>query len=461
MEQNFSTEPRKTKSGKIGTVIGLIAAVIIVGGGAGFGGATLASGIINIGNSIFTDDGGEKNDTDNKKDDGSSDNKDDGSSDNKGDVSSALNAITDSYGDGSSDKTYPSDVTPTGPNGEYTTSELYDAVNDTVVLIKVYSESALGSYDNYYDYYFGYDSEYIEPDDGDNLVYTGYGSGIIFTEDGYILTNEHVVRDAAKVEVIVNDYYDSEVTHTYVAEVLGSDKPSDIAVIKISRDEKFIPAKLGNSDTLNVGQDVCAIGNPGVTATIMFDHTLTKGIISGLNRLCLSEGYNLSLIQTDAAINSGNSGGGLFDMYGNIIGIVNSKIVADTYEGLGFALTINEAKPIMEDLLNYGYVKSRPVLGIETLELNAQRAQSKGLKITKGLYVSSINNDAPVAKSGLKVGDVITKINGTNVETVSDVQTILSKFKVGDKVTATVARPVSGGKLESVEITIELSESSQ
>lgn len=467
MEQNYSTEPRKTKNGKTGLVVGLIAAVAIVSGGAGFGIATLASNVIEIGSSIL-DSAGDKENDDNKdkEDGGSTDNNDDGkddggSSDGKGDISSALDAITDSNNGETTQKIYPSDVTPTGVNGEYTVSELYEAVNDTVVLVKVYTESSFGSYDNYYDYYFGYDSEYNEPDEEDYYIYSGYGSGVIFTEDGYILTNEHVVRDAAKVEVIVNDYYDASKTHSYVAEVLGSDKASDVAVIKITRDEKFIPAKLGNSDTLKVGQDVCAIGNPGITADIMFDHTLTRGIISGLNRVCLSEGYSLSLIQTDTAINSGNSGGGLFDMYGNVIGVVNSKIIADTYEGLGFALTINEAKPIMEDLLTYGYVKSRPVLGIETIELNPQRAQSKGLKITKGLYVNSITKGAAVEKSGLKVGDVITKINGTNVETVSDVQTILSKFKVGDTVTATIARPVSGGKLESVEITIELSESSQ
>ena len=209
-----------------------------------------------------------------------------------------------------------------------------------------------------------------------------------------------------------------------------------------------------------MGQDICVIGNPGITADIMFAHTMTKGIISGLDVECLADnGYSISLIQTDAAINSGNSGGGMFDMYGNVIGIVNSKIVATTYEGIGFALTINEAKPIMEDLLSYGYVKSRPVLGITTVELTEYRAQLYGAKLSKGLLVSDMNADAPVAKSGLRVADIITKINGKNVETVSDVQAIIGKFKVGDKVTATVARENSAGGVDSVEIEITLTES--
>ena len=148
-------------------------------------------------------------------------------------------------------------------------------------------------------------------------------------------------------------------------------------------------------------------------------------------------------------------------MDGNVVGVVNSKIVTDTYEGIGFALTINEAKPIMEDLLSYGYVKSRPVLGITTVELNEYRAELYGVKLSKGLLVVEINQSAAVAKSNLRISDVITKINGTNFETVADVQTIISKMKAGDKVTATVARADSMGELKSIEVEIELSESTQ
>ena len=148
-------------------------------------------------------------------------------------------------------------------------------------------------------------------------------------------------------------------------------------------------------------------------------------------------------------------------MYGNIIGVVNSKIIATNYEGIGFALTINEAKPVMEDLLNYGYVKSRPVLGITTIELNEYRAELYGAKLSQGLLISDMNEDAPVSKSGLRVADIITKINGTNVSTVSDVQSIIGKLKVGDKVTATVARANERGGVDSIDIEIELTESKQ
>ena len=473
MEQNYNynnyntqyTEKPKAKKGKLSTVVALVALVAVIGGGAGFGGAYLSSKSIGI---IGGADGptaivvGEEKPAEDKEEDKKDESdgmKDNGGAD--GDIAGALSAIN-STETIVTDKIHPNDVVATGADGQYTTTELYEAVNDTIVLIKVYTTTNYDDYYSYYDYYFGYsDPEDYKPEENDEPVYSGYGSGVVFTEDGYILTNDHVVDGAEKLVVVVNDYNQAGVTYEYEASVVGSDPSTDIAVIKISRDEPFIAATIGDSDTLKVGQDVCAIGNPGVTGDVMFDHTLTKGIISGLNRVCLSEGYSLSLIQTDTAINSGNSGGGLFDMYGNVIGVVNSKIVTDTYEGIGFALTINEAKPIMEDLLNYGYVKSRPVLGITTVELNEYRAELYGVKISKGLLVSDIRKDAAVAKSELRISDVITKINGVNVETVAEVQTIISKFKAGDSITATVARLNDSGTLDSIDVEIILSESSQ
>ncbi len=453
MDENFYTiqntqEPKK--KGKMKTVVALVAAVAIVGGGSGFGGAYLAS-------SLRTADA--STDYDNYAASG-------GSSDKANlpdNVAAAIDAVNASGSNEVSQKVNATNVVPTGADGAYTATELYEAVNDTIVLIKVYKNQSYSDYGSYYNYFFGYGDDYGSgKNEKDNEpVYAGYGSGIVFTEDGYILTNAHVVNDSAKLVVEVNDYSDPDKTYEYEAKVIGSDTSTDIAVIKIERSEKFLAAKIGDSSTLKVGQDVCAIGNPGVTGDVMFAHTMTKGIVSGLNRVCLSEGYNLSLIQTDTAINSGNSGGGLFDMYGNVIGVVNSKIVTDTFEGIGFALTINEAKPVMEDLLSYGYVKSRPVLGITTVELNEYRAQLYGVKLTKGLLVSAIREDAPVSKSDLRVSDVITKINGTNVETVTDVQTIIGKLHVGDTVTATVARANESGTLDSVDVEIELAESSQ
>lgn len=455
MDENFSTiqntnEPKK--KGKMKTVVALVAAVAIVGGGSGFGGAYLASSLntsnaVTNNNSLTTSESG--SDKSNLPENVSA-------------AIDAVNASTTTDGE-VSQKVSATSVVPTGANGAYTASELYEAVNDTIVLIKVYQDQSYSDYGSYYNYFFGYGDDYgsSKKDEDSEPVYAGYGSGIVFTEDGYILTNAHVVDDSVKLVVEVNDYEDPDKTYEYEAKVIGSDTSTDIAVIKIDRSEKFLAAKIGDSDTLKVGTDVCAIGNPGVTGDVMFAHTMTKGIVSGLNRVCLSEGYNLSLIQTDTAINSGNSGGGLFDMYGNVVGVVNSKIVTDTFEGIGFALTINEAKPVMEDLLSYGYVKSRPVLGITTVELNEYRAQLYGVKLTKGLLVSDIRDDAPVSKSGLRISDIITKINGTNVETVTDVQTIIGKLHVGDKITATVARANESGALDSVDIEIELAESSQ
>lgn len=446
--QTAAPAPEKKKSGKGKFVkaVALVAAVAVIGGGAGFGGAYLAS-------NLNTSDGAKPTASYNIGSNNTA------SADN--DVSSALEAISTSDSSNSTKKVAASDVKPTGAGGTYTADELYEAVNDTIVLIKVYQNTSASS-DYYYDYFFGYGRDDSDSTKDSEPVLAGYGSGIVFTEDGYILTNAHVVDGSTKLVVEVNDYENSGETHEYEAKIIGSDTSTDIAVIKIERTEPFLAAKLGDSSSLKVGQDICVIGNPGVNAQVMFTHTLTKGIISGLDVQCLAEnGYSLSLIQTDAAINSGNSGGGMFDMYGNVIGVVNSKIVATTYEGIGFALTINEAKPIMEDLLSYGYVKSRPILGVTTIKLNEYRAQLYGIRLTKGLLISDINKDAPVARSGLQVSDVITKINGQNVESVEDVQAIISKFKVGDTVTATVARQNSNGGMDSIDIEIELTESSK
>lgn len=455
MEQNYyyTTEPQnqppKKKKGRVGAVIAGVLAVAVIGGGAGFGGAYAASSLLKPQIGVTAPESGSKPDTVKPEE------KPNNSA--NGDVSSALDAILSSGNAGASNTNVS--VTPTGANGAYTPEELYAAVNDSIVLINIYKASSSGAYD-YYDYYFGYGDR--NKDKNTDPVLSGYGSGIIFTDDGYVLTNAHIADNAAKLEVVVNDYEDSSITHTYEATILGSDTSTDIAVLKIERSEKFKSVKLGDSDSLRVGQQVCAIGNPGITSKVMFDHTMTSGIISGLNRMCLSDdGYSISLIQTDAAINSGNSGGGLFDMYGNVVGVVNSKIIATTYEGLGFALTINEAKPIMEDLLNYGYVKSRPVIGITTVELNEYRAELYGTKLSKGLLVASINENEPVAKSDLRVSDIITKINGETVETLIDVQSIINKFRVGDTVTLTVARMNDSGGLDSVDVDVELTSLSE
>lgn len=455
MDENYRTEyqystEQPRKKGKMKTVVALVAAVAVVGGASGFGGAYLAGSMnrgVPLGDGGIWDPNAGMFETESEH------------QSLPGDVEAAINVINAANGSAAelSTSNGSGTIKPTGLNGQYTAEELYAAVNDTIVLINIY-EKPSNSYGSYYDYYFGYGGEKPRDESAEPEL-SGYASGIVFTEDGYILTNAHVVDGADRLEVIVNDYDDSDKTHAYEGEVIGSDKSTDIAVIKISRPEPFHTARIGDSDTLRVGQTVCAIGNPGVNGSVMFTHTMTQGIISGLNRISLSTGYSTSYIQTDTAINSGNSGGALFDMYGNVIGVVNKKIVFDTVENIGFAITINEAKPVMEDLLTFGYVKSRPVLGITTVELNEYRAQVYGTKLSKGLMVTEIRKEAAVSKSGLRLSDIITKINGKNVETVTDVQGIIKNMKAGDKITATVAREKEDGTLESVDIEIVLSES--
>ncbi len=447
-ENQYTTEPKK-KKGKMRTVVAAAVLVAVIGGASGFGGALLASSV----NGVRTSPNGSAS----QATDSSSVQTDS----LPGDVAAAIDAVNASSGNASAalaTQNGSSKVTPTGPNGQYTSEELYEAVNDTIVLINIYAVPS-SSYSSYYDYYFGYGTDRDEKEQ--EPQFAGYGSGIVFTEDGYILTNAHVVENAAKLEVVVNDYYDSELTHSYEAKVIGSDSDTDIAILKIDRDEPFRTAKIGDSDTLKVGQEICTIGNPGVNGVVMFTHTMTKGIVSGLDRVSLSSGYTTSYIQIDAAINGGNSGGALFDMYGNVVGVVNRKIVYENIENIGFAITINEAKPVMEDLLSFGYVKNRPVLGITTVELNEFRAEAYGTKLSKGLMVTAIREDAAVSKSDLHLYDIITKVNGKNVEAVSDVQSIIKNMKAGDTITATIAREKEDGTLESIDIKIQLSESSE
>lgn len=317
-------------------------------------------------------------------------------------------------------------------NKEMTPSELFEKVKDTVVGIKLYENVMRGR----------------------QVVSEGslVGSGVIFTTDGYILTNYHVITDYEKIGVLVSDYDDPTEIYEYEAEIVGTDEPTDLAILKITRSEPFKAAPIGDSSSLKVGQYVCPIGYP-----LGLEKSMTLGIVSGLNREVEAGGYELSSIQIDAAVNMGNSGGPLFDMYGNVVGIVNKKLVYDNLvENMGFAITIDEAKPVINDLLAYGEITSRPVIGINTYELNQYVAQMYGLNITEGLLVYGINSSAPVSKSGLAVGDVITKVNGVEVYSVTDVQTLTKNLKAGDTIDATVVRYSEYGEKSEIIITIEL-----
>ena len=263
------------------------------------------------------------------------------------------------------------------------------------------------------------------------------GSGIIITEDGYIMTNYHVVSGADPkkgtssrtiLEVFLPDGREAK------AEFKGGDEKTDLAVIKI--DLKGLPtAEIGDSSKLEVGELAVAIGNP---LGMEFAGSVTVGVISALNRTIDINGRTMNLIQTDAAINEGNSGGALLNSQGQVIGINSAKIAASGVEGLGFAIPINDAWPIVNSLIRYGYVKGRPYIGISGREISSIYASYYGL--AKGIYITSVAQGSGAEKAGIRIGDIIVSMAGKTVETVSDLDKIKESYKPGDTVTVVVDR---------------------
>ncbi len=271
----------------------------------------------------------------------------------------------------------------------------------------------------------------------------GEGSGIIMDEDGYIITNEHVVADATSLKVVLYD------GRTVDATLVGSDTATDLALIKIEADG-LTPATFGDADELSVGDQVVAIGNPG---GLVLSSSVTFGYVSALNRsIETNNGYTVNCIQTDAAINPGNSGGALVNIYGQVVGINSSKIAATGYEGLGFAISINEALPVIESIKEYGYVKDRPVIGISYQFLDEQTAAYN--RLPAGLYIVQVNSEN-AQKAGLMRGDVITKIEGKEVDSSSVIAESLQDKKPGDTLTMEVWRGQTG---TTETITVTLSE---
>lgn len=289
---------------------------------------------------------------------------------------------------------------------------------------------------------------------------SGSGSGIIIRSDGYILTNNHVIEEAmssgnkmaqgASIEVILPN----RENESYDAEVIGRDEKSDLAVLKVDLSE-LPAADLGDSDALKVGELAVAIGNPG---GLEFMGSVTSGIISGLNRtIQLSDSKELKVIQTDAAINPGNSGGALVNSKGEVIGVNTVKISATGYEGLGFAIPINTAKEIADHLINNGYVKGRPQLGVSfdpryTEEIAQRNNAPVGLLVAEVLPLSGAYN------AGVKVGDIITEFNGVSVKSFNELETEKNKCKAGDKITLKIYRvndsDVSKGEYMTLNVTL-------
>ncbi|MEA3485327.1 MAG: trypsin-like peptidase domain-containing protein, partial [Candidatus Aerophobetes bacterium] len=267
----------------------------------------------------------------------------------------------------------------------------------------------------------------------------GLGSGVIFDPEGYILTNEHVVHEAEEIKVILPDGREFE------GEPIGSDPVTDLAVVKIKSGNLPV-AKLGDSKKIKVGEFCIAIGNPfGLQSTVTF------GVISAADRSIRVEPEKVleNLIQTDAAINPGNSGGALINLKGEVIGI-NTAIIPYA-QGIGFAIPVNTAKEIVGKLIKYGRV-IRPWLGIYYLSITPQLASRFKLPVEYGIYIVSVAFGGPAHKAGLTEGDIIIKFNNQELKASEDLKSVLSKARIGEKVSLTILR---GGKLKAIQLTLE------
>lgn len=295
-------------------------------------------------------------------------------------------------------------------------------------------------------YYYGFGSNMPSSSEA-----TSTGTGVIITEDGYVVTNAHVIYDSQygaglseKISVLVSD------GESYDAEVVGYDTDCDIAVLKIDAKD-LVPAEFGDSDSLRLGEPVTAIGNP-----LGFDlmNTITSGIVSGLDRQIIINDKEMTLLQTDAAINSGNSGGPLINKYGQVIGINSSKMSASysetSIEGIGFAIPSNEVSKIVDDLMEYGYVTGRPQLGISCQDITENVSQMYDMPL--GVYVISVSEDSAAEKAGLETGDIITKVDGEEVKSYSELNAQKNLHEAGDKITLTYIRK---GKTRTAEVVLD------
>ena len=279
---------------------------------------------------------------------------------------------------------------------------------------------------------------------GQTVQTAASGTGFLITEDGYILTNHHVVSDASSVEVTL---YNGE---SYDAKVIGSDEDYDIAVLKIDV-TGATPVVLGDSSKLAIGESVAAVGNPLGELTF----SMSEGIVSCVNRAINVDGTPFNMIQVDCSINPGNSGGPLFNSYGEVIGIVSAKYSSysnTTVEGIGFAIPINDVVSLVKDIMTNGYVTNKAYMGITPQTMTAQMAQQYRYNVTKGVFVCSVDPGSAADKAGLKLGDVITKMDDKDIASYEDLVAAKKSYSAGDTVTLTVYRE---GKTIEVELTFD------
>ncbi len=312
------------------------------------------------------------------------------------------------------------DILPSGTNGELTPKEVAAKVKPSVVCIENYQGAQM-------------------------VQAAGEGSGIIMDSDGYIITNHHVVEGAASLKVVL---YDGT---TVDATLIGSDSTTDLAVIQIDPNGLNLqPAEFGDSTALEQGDFVMCIGNPGGLA---FSSSSTFGTVSAVDRplATTDSGYIMHYIQTDAAVNPGNSGGPLVNMKGEVVGITSSKVVAQGFEGLSFAISIDEAKPVITDLKNFGYVTGRPFLGIKYQFVNEQISMMYNLPV--GIYIGEFTTDT-LTSVGCEVGDVLTHADGTPLTSASVLTNLLLSKEIGDTMEFTVYR-ASNNQTFTVTVTLQ------
>lgn len=273
------------------------------------------------------------------------------------------------------------------------------------------------------------------------LTERGTGSGVIYDKAGYIATNNHVVEGASEIIVSLPD------GRTMKGKVLGADAVTDLAVVKIDADNLTV-ATFGDSDTLQVGEPAIAIGNP---LGMEFRGSVTAGVISALNRSIEIGERKFNLIQTDAAINPGNSGGALVNADGEVVGINSAKIAVSGVEGIGFAIPVNTAKPILDELVKKGRV-ARPYLGASLMDQDIANRYGFEMNLHGGIFLVKVVQGSPAAKAGIRAGDIILSFNGSKVKTAVELRTKLSECKVGDRVEVQIMR---NGQTENVTVVLE------
>jgi Do/DeqQ family serine protease len=292
--------------------------------------------------------------------------------------------------------------------------------------------------DPFFEYFFGRPQEQ-QSQPKEAPMQEGVGSGVIISNDGYIVTNNHVIEGSSEIEVTLND------KRTFNAKLIGTDPGTDIALIKIEA-EKLPVIIFGNSDSLKVGEWVLAVGNPfNLTSTV------TAGIVSAKARninIINSQMKIESFIQTDAAVNPGNSGGALVNTHGELVGI-NTAIASQTgtYAGYSFAIPVSIVQKVVSDLRQYG-VAQRAILGVEIRDIDSQLAKNKKLKTLEGAYVNKVNDESAAKSAGVKEGDIINNVNGVQVKSSTELQEQIGRYRPGDKISITVTRDNSEEKLK-------------